>query len=58
METKKETTYSLENWAEIVLPEDQKKPFLEDCENHYGLSQDEEVSQKDFEDLYQEFKVG
>ena len=57
METKKEITYSLENWAEIVLPEGQKKEFLEDCENHYGLSQDEEVSQKDFEDLYQEFKA-
>ena len=48
--------YSLENWSELILPEGERKRFLDDCEKEYGLTRDEEVTQEDFEELYKDLQ--
>ena len=56
MEIKRALMYSLENWAELILPEGERKKFLDDCEKEYGLTRDEEVTQEDFEELYKDLQ--
>jgi hypothetical protein len=56
MEIKSVLMYSLENWSELILPESERKQFLDDCEKEYGLTRDEEVTQEDFEELYKDLQ--